>query len=139
MKITSAALEAIRAHGEEGYPYEICGVMVGRAGRQKLVTEVHRARNIETSRAHDRYTIDPVDYIRIERDADRRGLEVVGYYHSHPDHPARASATDAQRSWAGMVYLIVAVHQGKAVDQNAFSAVKDGGPMRATPLGVVEG
>ena len=136
MKISAEALEGIRAHGEEGYPYEICGIMVGRAGRRASVTEVHRARNTVTDRAHDRYEIDPVDYIRIERDADRRGLEVVGYYHSHPDHPAQASATDAQRSWAGPVYVIVAVHQGKAVDQNAFVAERDGGPMRGEPLEV---
>lgn len=134
MRITQAALDGIRRHGEEGYPYEICGVMVGPRGGRGRVTEVHRARNTVVDRAHDRYEIDPHDQIRIEREADLAGKEVVGYYHSHPDHPAQASATDAQRSWAGVVYLIVAVHQGRAVDQNAFVAEKDGGPMRAEPL-----
>ena len=136
MRITQAALDDIRRHGEEGYPYEICWVMVGPRGGRGRVTEAHRARNTVVDRAHDRYEIDPHDQIRIEREADLAGKEVVGYYHSHPDHPAQASATDAQRSWAGVAYLIVAVHQGKAVDQNAFLAERDGGPMRGEPLEV---
>jgi proteasome lid subunit RPN8/RPN11 len=134
VRIAEAALAAIRAHGEDGYPYEICGVMLGPRGGRGRVTETRRARNTVVDRAHDRYEIDPLDLIRIEREADASGLEIVGYYHSHPDHPAQASATDAGRSWAGPVYLIVAVHQGTAVDQNAFVAERDGGPMRAEPL-----
>lgn len=136
MKITTAALDEIREHGQEGYPYEICGVMLGPRGGRGRVTQTRRARNTVVDRAHDRYEIDPRDLIRIEREADGAGLEIVGYYHSHPDHPAQASATDAQRSWAGPVYLIVAVHQGRAVDQNAFVAERDGGPMRADQLEV---
>ena len=136
MKIASAALDEIRRHGEEGYPYEICGVMLGPRGARGRVTETRRARNTVTDRAHDRYEIDPRDLIRIEREADADGFEIVGYYHSHPDHPAQASATDAQRSWAGVVYLIVAVHQRTAVDQNAFVAERDGGPMRGEQLEV---
>lgn len=134
MKITQAALAAIQEHGEEGYPYEICGVMLGPRGSRGRVTETRRAKNTVVDRAHDRYEIDPRDLIRIEREADAGGFEIVGYYHSHPDHPAQASATDAQRSWAGPVYVIVAVHQGKAVDQNAFVAERDGGPMRGEAL-----
>lgn len=136
MRITQAALDEIRRHGEEGYPHEICGVMIGPRGGRGRVTEAHRARNIIVDRARDRYEIDPRDQIRIEREADQRGMDVVGYYHSHPDHPAQASATDAQRSWAGVIYLIVAVNEGRAVDQNAFAAERDGGPMRSEALEV---
>ena len=139
MRIAQAALDAIHAHGEEGYPYEICGVMLGPRGGRGRVTQTERARNTVVDRAHDRYEIDPRDLIRIEREADANGLEIVGYHHSHPDHPAQASATDAQRSWAGPVYLIVAVHQGRAVDRNAFIAERDGGPMRPEALEVSEG
>ena len=134
MKIAQSVLDEIRRHGQEGYPHEICGLMLGPGGGRGRVTEAHRARNIIVDRAADRYEIDPRDQIRIQRDADDRGLDVVGYYHSHPDHPAQASATDAQRSWAGVIYLIVSVHEGTAVDQNAFAAEADGGPMRSEPL-----
>ena len=136
MKIGQHALDAIRAHGSEGYPHEICGVMIGSPG-DRTVTEVKRARNIIVERARDRYEIDPRDHIRIQREADDTGLDIVGYYHSHPDHPAQASRFDTERAWAGYVYLIVAVHQGAAVDQNAFVAEKDGGPFHPEPVEVV--
>ena len=136
MKIARAALDAIRSHGGEGYPHEICGVMVGPRGA-RLVTEVKRARNIVIERARDRYEIDPRDHIRIQREADAANMDIVGYYHSHPDHPAQASRFDTERAWAGYVYLIVAVHQGQPVDANAFVADKDGGPFQPEPLEIV--
>ncbi len=61
----------------------------------------------------------------------------MGYYHSHPDHPAQASRFDTERAWAGYVYLIVAVEQGNAADANAFVADKDGGPFRPEPLAII--
>jgi proteasome lid subunit RPN8/RPN11 len=136
MRIASSALEAIRAHGAEGYPHEICGIMLGPRG-EGAVTEVRRARNIIVERARDRYEIDPRDHIRIQREADAGGLDIVGYYHSHPDHPAQASKFDTERAWAGYVYLIVSIQNGKAVDQNGFVAASDGGPFRPEPLEVV--
>ena len=135
MRIVEAALAAIRAHGEAGYPFEICGVMIGPPG-EGTVTEVRRARNTVVERARDRYEMDPLDQIRIQRECDEEGLEVLGYYHSHPDHPAQASATDAQRSWSGWFYLIVSVHDGRAADMNVFVAERDGGPMRPEPMDV---
>jgi len=136
MRIERQAFEAIQAHGAEGYPHEICGIMVGPRG-DGTVTEVKRARNIVVDRARDRYEIDPRDHMRIQREADAEGLDIVGYYHSHPDHPAQASRFDTERAWAGYVYLIVAIHSGKAVDANAFVAEKDGGPFNPEPLEVV--
>jgi proteasome lid subunit RPN8/RPN11 len=146
MRISPDALEAIRAHGAEGYPEEICGVMIGTRG-DKTVTEAKRAKNIVgqrdsqwpdlgKERKRDRYTIDPRDHIRIAREADAAGLDIVGYYHSHPDHPAQASRTDAEMASADYVYLIVSVHEGKPVDQNAFVAEKDGGPFHPEPVEV---
>src|SRR6266478_4534597 len=134
MKIDRKAFEAIQAHGAEGYPDEICGLMLG---SDHVVTDVRRARNIIVDRSRDRYEIDPLDQIRIQREADAAGLEVIGYYHSHPDHPAQASRFDTERAWAGYVYLIVAIHQGKPVDANAFVAARDGGPFRPEPVEVV--
>ena len=135
MRIAQAALDAIRAHGAEGYPNEICGVMVGPQG-DASVTEVRRARNMIVERSQDRYEIDPRDHIRIQRDADAAGLDIVGYYHSHPDHPAQASRFDTERAWAGYVYLIVSIQGGEAVDANAFVAERDGGPFNPAPMEV---
>ena len=136
MRIQKQALDAIRVHGAEGYPHEACGIMVGPRGGG-MVTEVKRARNVIVERARDRYEIDPRDQIRIQREADAAGVDIVGYYHSHPDHPAQASRFDTERAWAGYVYLIVAVHDGKPVDANAFVADNDGGPFHPEPLEVV--
>ena len=133
MKIRRSAFEAIQAHGAEGYPNEICGIMLGPQG-DHTVTEVRRARNIITERSRDRYEIDPLDHIRIQREADDAGLDIVGYYHSHPDHPARASVFDTERAWAGYVYVIVSIESGKPVDANAFVAEQDGGPFHPEPL-----
>ena len=133
MNISRAALEAIQAHGADGYPNEICGFMLGPKGDGE-VTEVRPARNIIVERARDRYEIDPRDHIRTQREADAAGLDIVGYYHSHPDHPAQASRFDTERAWAGYVYLIVSVQDGEPVAANAFVADMDGGPFRPEPL-----
>jgi proteasome lid subunit RPN8/RPN11 len=122
-------MEAIEAHGAEGYPDEICGVMLGTLA-DRAVTEVRRARNIIVERSRDRYEIDPRDHIRIQREADATGVDIVGYYHSHPDHPAQASRFDTERAWSGYVYVIVSIQAGKAVDANAFVTDQDGGPFR---------
>jgi proteasome lid subunit RPN8/RPN11 len=135
VKIHRSAFEAIQAHGAEGYPNEICGIMLGPQG-DHTVTEVRRARNIIVERSRDRYEIDPLDHIRIQREADDAGLDIVGYYHSHPDHPARASVFDTERAWSGYVYVIVSIEQGKPVDANAFVAEQDGGPFHPEPLEV---
>ncbi len=136
MKIASAVLDAVRAHGAEGYPDEICGVLLGpRGGR--TATEAKRARNIIVERSRDRYEIDPIDHLRIQREADADGQDIVGYYHSHPDHPAQASRFDTERAWSGYVYVIVSVADGKPVDANAFVAERDGGPFRSEPLEII--
>jgi proteasome lid subunit RPN8/RPN11 len=128
-------MEAIEAHGAEGYPDEICGVMLGTLA-DRVVTDVRRARNIIVERSRDRYEIDPRDHIRIQREADASGLDIVGYYHSHPDHPAQASRFDTERAWAAYVYVIVSIQNGQPVDANAFVAEQDGGPFRSEPLEV---
>jgi proteasome lid subunit RPN8/RPN11 len=136
MKIMQAAFEGIQAHGAEGYPDEICGIMLGTQS-ELVVTEVKRARNMIVERSRDRYEIDPIDHIRIQREADAEGLDIVGYYHSHPDHPAQASRFDTERAWAGYVYVIVSVEKGKPVDANAFVTDADGGPFHSEPLELI--
>jgi proteasome lid subunit RPN8/RPN11 len=133
MNIHQSAIEAIQAHGADGYPNEICGFMLGPKGDGE-VTEVRPARNIIVERSRDRYEIDPRDHIRTQREADAAGLDIVGYYHSHPDHPAQPSRFDTERAWAGYVYLIVSIQDGRPVDANAFVTDQDGGPFRPEPL-----
>ena len=114
-RLQSAALEALKAHGQAGYPDETCGVLLGRhSGPTLEVLEAHACGNANTERAADRYLIEPKDQLRVEKEARARGLDVVGYYHSHPDHPSQASPTDLAQSWEGVLYLILAVEKGQA-------------------------
>ncbi len=93
---------------EASYPFESCGVMIGRTGRRTVTVEdVFHARNLNVERARDHFLLDPQDHLAVDRVARRRGLDVVGFWHSHPDHPARPSTTDLEAAWEGHSYLIV--------------------------------
>ena len=123
-------------HGfaESAYPYEGCGVLVGITGE---VTEVRKGTNIRgpEDRARDRYVLDPRDILRAEREADAAGLEVVGFWHTHPDHPSRASRYDADHAWPGYVYVIVSVIQGRAAgEQGWVLESEDPAEFREEPL-----
>jgi proteasome lid subunit RPN8/RPN11 len=113
---------ALRAHGEETYPHECCGVLLGHSAPDgNRVRQIVRAGNTRTDRAHDRYNIAPEELIRIQRQARTLGLDIVGFYHSHPDCPAQWSQTDfAEAHWVGCSYVITRVDQGKAAVTNSF-------------------
>ncbi len=104
------ALE-IRAHGGETYPHECCGALLGRAdgdGR-KQVEELHALVNRRQDSPRNRFLVTPEDYRAAENTARARGLEILGWYHSHPDHPARPSEFDREHAWPTYSYVIVAV------------------------------
>ena len=117
MKISRALLDQIHRHLESGYPNEACGVMLGKGG---VSTEIVSADNQRTDSARNRYLIDPLSYMKIEKDADRRKIQVLGIYHSHPDVAARPSETDRQAGFPNLSYLIVSVADGKAVESRSW-------------------
>ena len=122
LTIRSRDYESLRRHGEETYPFECCGALLGRfndGGR--VVEDVIRCSNIRADRPQDRYQVDPKELIAIQRQADQRGLEIVGFYHSHPDHPAQWSQTDlAEAHWLSCSYVITAVEKGSSARTNSF-------------------
>jgi proteasome lid subunit RPN8/RPN11 len=122
LRINQSLYEALRKHGEETYPNECCGVLLGQMDDDgRTVTSTERAGNTRTDSAHNRYHIDPKDLIRIQRIGRERGEDIIGFYHSHPDHPARWSQTDfAEAHWYGCSYVITSVEKGKAVLTNSF-------------------
>lgn len=122
LHFSRAIYDAIRAHGEQTYPHECCGVLLGEMvdGNWKVTAAV-RAGNTRTDSAHNRYQIAPGELVKIQREAMRDGLDIAGFYHSHPDHPAQWSTTDfAEAHWIGCAYVITEVRQGKAAITNAF-------------------
>ncbi len=122
LKLSFEDYNALRAHGEETYPHECCGVLLGIMGADSNeVREIVRAGNTRTDSAHNRYNIDPIELVRIQRQARKSNLDIVGFYHSHPDHPAHWSPTDfAEAHWLGCSYVITRVAQGKADLTNSF-------------------
>jgi proteasome lid subunit RPN8/RPN11 len=123
LKLLQSAYASLRHHGEETYPHECCGVLLGRMEDDgtRVVTSIARAGNTRTDSAHNRYNIDPKALIRIQREGRQRGEDIIGFYHSHPDHPAQWSQTDlAEAHWFGCSYVITSVEKGKAVLTNSF-------------------
>jgi proteasome lid subunit RPN8/RPN11 len=121
LQILQSVYEQLRSHGEATYPDECCGILLGAiAPEARIVTQAIPVPNTAPNpRSH--YQIAPGDLIRILREARVENLEIAGFYHSHPDHPARWSSTDlAEAHWLGCSYLITAVADGHAAQTNAF-------------------
>jgi len=123
LKLSPSAYASLRQHGEETYPHECCGVLLGQfeSGGTKTVSRMARCGNTRVDSPHNRYGIDPKELIRIQRDGRERGEDIVGFYHSHPDHPAQWSPTDlAEAHWFGCSYVITNVDKGAATITNSF-------------------
>ena len=122
LKLSESIYNALRKHGEETYPHECCGVLLGRSENDvNTVEDAVRAGNTRTDAAHNRYHIAPQELIKIQRQGRERGLDIVGFYHSHPDHPAQWSKTDFEEAhWLGCSYIITAVAHGVAQQTNSF-------------------
>ncbi len=122
LHLRRAIFEAIRAHGERSYPHECCGALVGQRGEDGWQVEsAVEAVNTRGETARNRFEISPREVVEIEMASRRRGLEIAGFYHSHPDHPAQWSETDlADAHWIGCSYMITAVRDGKAAETNSY-------------------
>ena len=115
---TAAQRDAIGRHGEAGYPNEICGLLIGeRRGGDKVVREVIPVENAweAIDEQHRRFLIEPEVLLREERRLRGTGREILGFYHSHPDHPAEPSETDREFAWPSYSYVIQEVRGGRAV------------------------
>jgi proteasome lid subunit RPN8/RPN11 len=114
--------QELRAHGEETYPHECCGILLGKSTDANLhVHQIIRAGNTRTDSAHNRYNIAPQELIAAQREARKSGLDIIGFYHSHPDHPAQWSPTDfAEAHWFHCAYVITAIEKGAAQITNSF-------------------
>jgi len=121
LRIPEGLLDEIRRHGESAYPAECCGALAGRgAGEGKEVVRLAPAVNRRTDDPH-RYLIGPDDLRRLDAELRAEGLEIVGYYHSHPDHPAVPSGYDTAHAWPWYSYLIVRIEQGRAVEAASYT------------------
>ena len=113
VKIAKKAYNGMIKHAEEGYPNEICGVMLGKEG---VVTDYKRCKNLNKERARDRYELDPLSFNEADEFARKNELEILGIYHSHPDHASLPSETDRQRAWPNWGYIIFSINNGSYND-----------------------
>lgn len=121
VKLPQEARQRLEHLARTGYPNESCGLLLGHVAIAAIVVErVFPGRNLNTERAHDRYELDPNDFIAADLEARAAKLEIVGVWHSHPDHPARPSETDRAAAWQGWSYLIAAVTKDGVTDLRSW-------------------
>jgi proteasome lid subunit RPN8/RPN11 len=126
--VSAALLGEMRRHGEAAYPHEGCGLIGGAAdGDARRTVRVVPIPNARDDSPRNRYLIEPDAFRRAQAELDRDGLDVIGVYHSHPDHPARPSPFDQEHAWPRLSYLIVAVAGGAAQDARSWILEDDRG------------
>ena len=122
LRLDAGIADAIRAHGVETYPHECCGALIGRDGE---VTATVPLPNTTEEGPRRRFLVRPSDYRQAESGADAAGAELLGFYHSHPDHPARPSQYDLDHAWPNLSYVIVSVMAGAAEDLRSWKLRED--------------
>ena len=114
--------DAIRRHGIEAYPNECCGALIGRDG---VVTEAYGLPNTTEEGPRRRFMVRPNDYRDAEKRASELKLDLLGFYHTHPDHPARPSQYDLDHAWPFFSYVILSVQQGVPTDMTSWRLLED--------------
>ena len=139
LTIDSASYAALRHHAEEAYPNECCGVLTGHfEGDGNKATVAISCANTRQDSPRNRYRIAPIDLVRIQRQAREEGRDIIGFYHSHPDHPAQWSTTDlTEAHWLDCSYVITGVIAGQAAETRSFRLVgiAEQGTAEQDPMG----
>ena len=128
IEIVEQHLTEMRQHGERDYPFECCGLMLGRfeSNGHKVVIETYPISNAREEEAkRNRFLIRPEELMRGEKYARAQSLDVVGFYHSHPDEPAVPSKYDLDHAWPTYSYVVVSVEKGQAVDLQSWEMESD--------------
>lgn len=119
VSISAELAEKIRRHGAEAYPDECCGALLGHDASWEIgvekpreILKVFPLVNRREDSPRNRFSVTPLDVIEADRTAQARGMDVVGWYHSHPDHPAKPSEYDREHAWPWYSYIIVSVQKG---------------------------
>ena len=128
-------IAAIRAHAEADYPHEACGLLGGKMeGERTIVRQLVPLPNERSDSARNRYLIDPDAFRRAQATLDGAGLDIVGVYHSHPDHPAEPSEFDREHAWPRLCYVIVAVAAGRSGDMKSWRLSDDRSAFAEEPI-----
>jgi len=126
IKLSVEQNEEMRQHAASAYPHECCGFLLGKvAGDVKCVERIIAATNTRDDSPQNRYLIDPKEFMMADREARKGKLDIVGIYHSHPDHPARPSDFDRDHAWPFYSYIIYSVERGVVADARSWLLDED--------------
>ena len=116
----------VKSHASRTYPEECCGVLIGKIeGDEKIVHDILEINNSSAQERNRRFIITPEDYRYAEMHANKKGLDVLGFYHSHPDHPARPSQFDLEHAFPSWSYVIVSVEKGTPAAMTSWLLLED--------------
>jgi proteasome lid subunit RPN8/RPN11 len=138
--LSEEARRVIRSEGERAYPNECCGFLIGKSdgAGARTVAEARPARNSrEKEERYHRFVIEAEDFMRAEAYAGERGLDVLGFYHSHPDHPAEPSDYDRENALPFYSYIIVSVEGGAAANLTSWELSADRGGFANERVGAI--
>ncbi len=138
--VSRTILNDLFEHAKDAYPEECCGILVGRdTGAARTITESHRAQNVSEERRHERYLIDERKIIEVTNNTRNRSVDIIGFYHSHPNYPSRPSSYDTETAaWPGYSYLIVSLQQDSVVSFQSWVIPEDGKSFVEEPVQVDE-
>ena len=139
MKISKPLLEKVRARGKRTYPEECCGILLGQLnGEERVIGDALEIENAHDGERNRRFLITPEVYQKADREARNRGMEILGSYHSHPDHPATPSQFDLDHAWAWFSYLITRVEKGEPKESTSWRLREDRSTFEQKIVEVVE-
>jgi proteasome lid subunit RPN8/RPN11 len=136
LKISEQLAARIRAHGVETYPHECCGAILGTDDATREVRDLMPLENRRNDSPRNRFEVTPEDVQRAEKAAEAAKLELIGWYHSHPDAPARPSEFDREHAWPWYSYIIVSVQKGEPKDMNSWRLQDDRAAYDAEPIAI---
>jgi proteasome lid subunit RPN8/RPN11 len=127
IRLSPSVIDTIQRHASAAYPYECCGALIGSAGDGGGVdvVDARQLENVTEEGPRRRFRVSAADYRQCETHARHVGADLVGFYHSHPDHPAEPSQYDLDHAWPTFAYIIVAVANGKAADMTVWFLKED--------------
>lgn len=137
LRLVRSELDRLHAHAVEGYPHEVVGILAGDRGASR-VARVLPLVNERADSAHNRYRVSGLALLRAEEGLVAEGFDILGYYHSHPDHPAQYSAYDRDHAWPNMSYVITSVREGAIADTLSWRLVEDRSAMDPEPIVIEE-
>ena len=139
LKLVKEAYESIINHAKDSYPEECCGILIGNSMRERKVFYVERSTNINKDRVRDRYIIDPREINLADKQARSQSLDIMGFYHSHPDHPDSPSEFDREMGQSGYSYVIVSVNGKGEVSVKSWIFKEEGEPFKEEGIKVGQG